>query len=86
MEVYPSSKFLRHFKKLSRIVQERAAERDALFRANPFDARLDTHKLHGKQKEEWSYAVDRSYRVTFTFAPDGSVVYTNIGTHDEVYR
>ena len=85
-KVYPSSKFTRSFRKLPRHIQERAAARDLIFRANPFGGRLETHKLHGKQSAEWAYSVDRSYRVSFVFLGTDAVLYTNIGTHDEVYR
>ncbi len=86
MRVYPSSKFSRNFKKLPRDIQERVIERDAIFRANPRDARLDVHKLHGDKKGEWAYSVDNSYRVTFVVVSSDAVLYTNIGTHDEIYR
>ncbi len=85
MEVFPSSKFTRNLKKLPRLIQERAIARDVLFRVNPFDPRLETHKLHGKQKGEWAYSIDHSYRVSFVFLSDGGVLYTNIETHDELY-
>lgn len=85
MKVYPSTRFTRNLQKLSRFIQERAMLRDLLFRANPFDPRLETHKLHGKQKGEWAYSIDHSYRVSFVFLSDGGVLYTNIGTHDELY-
>ncbi len=86
MKAYPSSKFTRNFRKLPRSVQERAIARDFIFRDDPFDPRLDTHKLHGAKQEEWAYSVDRSYRVSFLFLGGDAVLYTNIGTHDEIYR
>lgn len=86
MTVYPSSRFTRRLKRLPHRIRERATARDLLFRANPFDPRLETHKLHGKQSEEWAYSVDYSYRVSFVFIGADAVLYTNIGTHDEVYR
>ena len=85
MEVYPSSKFTRNLRRLPYRIQERAIERDMVFRADPFDPRLETHKLHGKKKEEWAYSVGRSYRVSFVFLGGDSVLYTDIGTHD-IYR
>ncbi len=85
MEVYPSSKFRRSFKKLSRLIQERAIARDLVFRADIFDPRLQTHKLQGGKREEWAYSVDYSYRVKFIFFGGDAVVYIDIGTHSEIY-
>ncbi len=85
MEILVSPLFLRHFRKLSRDVQEKARRREKVFRGDPFDPRLDTHKLHGRLREEWAYSVDYSYRVAFLFLPNGRVLYTDVGTHDELY-
>ena len=49
------------------------------------DPRLDVHNLHGKKKEEWAYSVDRSYRIVFIFLEGNQVLYTDIGTQDELY-
>lgn len=81
MKVYPSSKFTRSLKKLPRRVQERAIERDLLFRTDPFNPRLETHKLHGAKKDEWAYSVDRVYRISFIFLGSETVLYTDIGDH-----
>jgi len=85
MEIRVTSLFERHFKKLPQEVQRKAEKKDVIFRNNPFDRKLGTHKLHGGKKEEWSYWVDYSYRVTFIFLTSHSVLYTDIGTHDDVY-
>ena len=47
MEIRYSSKFKRQYKKLSKEVKVHAEKREVLFRKNPFDSRLKTHKLHG---------------------------------------
>jgi hypothetical protein len=41
--------------------------------------------LHGKLKEELSYSIDDSYRIKFVFIENGDVLYTDVGTHNEVY-
>jgi len=85
MEILPSKLFRRNLKKLSRVLRLKTEQRDEIFRNNPFDPRLKTHKLHGEKKGEWAYSIDRSFRITFVFIENGKVVYTNIGTHDELY-
>jgi mRNA-degrading endonuclease YafQ of YafQ-DinJ toxin-antitoxin module len=66
-------------------IKKKAIEREKIFLNNPFDSRLDTHKLHGKKKEEWAYSIDHHYRVSFIFIGKDEILYTNTGTHDEVY-
>lgn len=80
-----SEKFLKRLRRLSKHILEKAEEREKVFRNNPFDSRLETHKLHGKDKLHWSYSIDRKYRVKFLFLNDGDVLYLTVGTHDEVY-
>ena len=44
--------------------------KEAVFRKNPFDKRLKTHKLSGKEKEPWAFWVDYSYRLGFVPQPN----------------
>lgn len=86
MQVDVSSRFQKSFRKLHSFIQEKAILRMKIFEeSNGRDSRLDVHKFHGKKKEEWVYSVDRSYRITFVLLEDNRVLYTNIGTHDELY-
>ena len=55
-----------------------------LFRANPFDPILRTHKLHGKEKEAWAFWIDYTYRIKFIFLNDDVALFLDIGTH-EIY-
>lgn len=86
VEIELSSLFRRRFKKLNKELQSQAIEREKIFIANPFDNRLGTHKLHGKRKNEWAYWINYSYRIAFIFLSGTRVLYTEVGTHDELYR
>ncbi|MBC7554598.1 MAG: type II toxin-antitoxin system YafQ family toxin [Taibaiella sp.] len=59
----------------------------ALFTANPFDAKLKTHKLSGKLKGLWSCSLAYNLRIVFYFTQDKppKAVFINIGDHDEAY-
>ncbi|MBI2454197.1 MAG: hypothetical protein HYV54_01315 [Parcubacteria group bacterium] len=57
MVIRTSSKFRQAYKRLPQYVKDKALEREDIFRKNPFDSRLDTHKLHGKYKNYWSFTV-----------------------------
>lgn len=80
-----SKKFLKSLSRLPKSIQNKAIAKDEIFRINPFDFRLKTHKLHGKQKEEWAYSVDNFYRATFVFIKDKEILFLDIGTHDQLY-
>ena len=53
-----------------------------MFRANQFDTRLGTHKLHGPMRGLSAYSVDYHYRVIFFDDNKGVITYYDIGTHD----
>ena len=83
-----SSSFKRAFKK--RIEGRKALEakfwkRVAMFKENPHDARLRTHKLSGDLQEFWSFSVEYDARVVFQFVGSKRAVFEDIGSHDEVY-
>lgn len=86
MHIQTSSLFRRRFKKLPERIKEKSAKRETFFRLNVFDSRLGTHKLHGTKKDEWAWWIDYSYRVVFIFVSPDEVLFTDVGTHDEVYR
>ncbi len=82
MIIYYHPKFSRMYKKLPRALQKLAEERERAFRINPFDSRLDTHKLHGRLKEFWSFEIDPKNHIMFEF--DGAdVIFLKIGDHSE---
>ncbi|WP_330203303.1 type II toxin-antitoxin system mRNA interferase toxin, RelE/StbE family [Cyanobacterium sp. Dongsha4] len=56
-----------------------------LFRDNPFDVRLKTHKLSGKLKDLWSFSIEYYQRVILYFVDENKAVFIDIGTHDQVY-
>ncbi len=85
MVIRTTSKFRKVFKKLPKRIKEAAVEREKIFRANPFDSRLGTHKLHGEYKDYWAFTVVGQYRIMFVFVDSDIVDFVNIGTHD-IYR
>jgi mRNA-degrading endonuclease YafQ of YafQ-DinJ toxin-antitoxin module len=51
IEIYYSSKFAKLYKKLPQKIKMDAEQKEKIFRRNPFDAQLNTHKLHGRLKK-----------------------------------
>ena len=88
IEITFSPSFKRSFKKrLSKQpeMQERFWKKVEVFTKDPFDNQLKTHKLSGKLREVWSFAIDYDCRVLFYFSEKNNAVFFDIGSHDEVY-
>jgi len=75
-------RFARQYKKLPREIQELAEKREILFRKNPFDSRLKTHRLRGRLVRYHAFWINFSYRVIFEFADNDTVWFHQIGDHD----
>ncbi len=56
-----------------------------MFRENPFNPKLETHKLHGKYRRYWAFSVTNIYRIMFEFLGGGEIVFIDIDTHN-IYR
>lgn len=56
-----------------------------VFIKDPFHISLKTHKLTGKLKNYWSFSVEYDLRVIFYLENPETVVFIDVGTHDELY-
>jgi hypothetical protein len=68
--------------------QDAARERFRIFKANPFDARLRSHKIHklSARYGKIIYAAEIESNLRVAFYAEGDVVTTiDIGSHD-IYR
>ncbi|MBI2446649.1 MAG: type II toxin-antitoxin system mRNA interferase toxin, RelE/StbE family [Parcubacteria group bacterium] len=84
MKINYHPRFINSYKKLSLSIKNKAEVKECIFRKNPFDRRLKTHKLHGKIKNLWSFSIDAKYRVVFEF-DNSDVIILDVGNH-EIYR
>ncbi|MDO8474024.1 MAG: hypothetical protein Q7S62_00495 [bacterium] len=50
MEIQVSERFRKNYRKLPKRIKERAKQKESIFRGNPFDSGLKTHKLSGKEE------------------------------------
>ena len=85
MRIYYSSKFEKEYKKLPKITKELGEEKEAIFRGDPFDKRLNTHKLHGRLKDFWAFSIDNKYRIIFEFREKDIIWFHSVGDHS-VYQ
>lgn len=85
MKIYYSNKFAQEYKRLPGKVKLLAEKRELIFRKNPFDPRLKTHKLTGRLKSMWSFSIDYQYRIVFEFHNKNIIWFHLVGTHD-IYK
>ena len=87
MTIYLTSKFKKAYRRLPKQIKEKAKAREKIFRQNPFNPILETHRLHGKYKDYLAFSIDKSYRIMLQFlnATKTKVAFINVGTH-EIYK
>jgi addiction module RelE/StbE family toxin len=82
MTIIYSPKFAREYKKLPQEIKRAAEEREKAFRKNPFDPALDSHKLHGRMRDFWSFSITHRYRIIFELASKDIIYFHSVGNHD----
>lgn len=85
MKIIYSSKFAKEYIKLPRKIKLIAEKKEKIFRKDPFDPKLKTHKLSGKLKDFYSFSIDYQYRIIFEFVDKNTIWFHSAGTH-EIYR
>mgnify|MGYP001584297324 FL=1 len=85
MDIIYTAEFIRIFKKLPLEVKKEAIKKEAIFKINPFDARLKTHKLSGKLKDFSAFSISFSYRIICEFGKNKIVYFHSVGKHD-IYK
>lgn len=85
MKIYYSSKFAKEYKKLPKEIKLKSEKKEVIFRKDPNDSRLKTHRLKGMLKDFWSFSIDYQYRIIFEFRDKNIVWFHSVGTH-EVYE
>ena len=83
--IYPTTHFAKAYRNLPEKIRLDAKHKEEIFKVNPFDNRLKTHKLKGRFMGMWSYSINYQHRIVFRFIDTETVIYYDIGTHD-VYR
>ncbi len=81
LEIRTLPRFDKRYRKLAKPVKESAKKKERIFRENPHDPALETHKLHGKDRGAWAFSIDRKYRIKFIFLSETEVLFLDVGTH-----
>ena len=75
-------RFVRHFKRLPKELQEETVEKIALFKYTKNHTALRIHKLHGKFSKCFSFSVNYKTRIVFQYVSKNGVALLSIGDHD----
>ena len=81
-----TKEFERRYEKLPISIQKKAEKQTDIFLKNPFYPSLHTEKLNPKNKEVWSFRIDRKYRIFFRFLDDKRVLLLTVGSHEWIYN
>ncbi len=85
MNIVYTNKFVKLFKRLPDGLRQKAVEKEAIFKLDPFSPSLRTHKLGGKHAQHWAFWIDHKNRIVFRFLPKNEAVFLLIGDHS-VYQ
>ena len=81
MQIIYSPQFEKEYKRLPENIKRKAEKKEKIFRSNPFDSRLKTHKLSGRLFEFWSFSIDNRYRIIFELKNEKTVIFHIVGDH-----
>ncbi len=81
-----TEEFIKQYQKLPKAIQKKAERQQKLFLKNPLYPSLHTEKLQPKDKEIWSFRIDREYRIIFRFLSSDEVILLTCGHHSWIYR
>lgn len=82
MKIIETARFRASFEKLQKSIKQKAKKQLQLFLKNMFHNSLHTEKLEPRQKNIWSFRVDKNYRVIFTFISSDAILFLDIGPHN----
>jgi len=85
MKIVYSPRFVKLYNKLNNSIKLKAEKKEEIFRKNPFDSRLETHKLSGWLDGLWSFSVDYDCRIIFELKNEKMVIFHAIGGHS-IYK
>ncbi|MBU4536690.1 type II toxin-antitoxin system mRNA interferase toxin, RelE/StbE family [Patescibacteria group bacterium] len=85
MQIIYSPSFLKKYKKLPIEIKRLAEKKEKIFRNNPFDTSLKTHRLHGKFKGAYSFSINYEYRILFEVKENQIFIFLLVGKHN-IYK
>jgi addiction module RelE/StbE family toxin len=81
-----SSKFKKKIKKIPLDISNKFKERVKLFEKDKFNPLLNNHKLHGEYEGSSSINITGDFRAIFEYINKDYILFSDIGTHPELYE
>lgn len=81
MKILYTAEFVYRYNRLPGDIKIKAKNREKIFRQDPFNSRLKTHKLQGQLNEFWAFSINFQYRIIFKFEKNDVVIFYSAGTH-----
>ena len=85
MQIEYTKHFIKRYKKLPQHIKLIFERKESLFKADPHNPVLKTHKLTGEFNGYSAFSVNFYYRVIFRYKNNKEVYFVEIGGH-EVYK
>ena len=86
LEIVVTEEFTKRYQDLPLAIQKKAEKQEKFFKENLSYPSLQIEKLEPKNKEIWSFRVDKSYRIFFRFLGKDRVLFLTVGPHDWIYK
>ena len=84
--VIVTDEFIKRYQELPKAIRAKAEKQEKLFCQNPFYPSLHTEKLELKNKQVWSFRIDKSYRIIFRFLDGDKILFLTVGHHNWIYK
>lgn len=85
MQIDYSSNFKKRIRKLPKSIIEKFYIRLELFEKDRFNPILNNHKLHGEYEGSNSINITGDFRAIFKYINENYILFSDIGTHTELY-
>jgi len=81
LDIFYTQKFEKSLKFLPTNIKKKVIAKTLIFRDNPYQPSLKTHKLLGEHAGFYAFSVNHSYRIIFKFEASNHASFINVGTH-----
>lgn len=85
MQIVRTKIFKKNFDKLPSKIKMQFNERFLLFLENSSNPLLRNHALHGEMSGRKAFSISGDYRAIYRVVDHETLVFLNIGTHNQVY-
>ena len=86
IEILVTEEFIKRYNELPISIQKKAEKKEKIFRQNPFHPSLHTEKLEPKNRQVWSFRIDKEYRILFKFINGNKILFMTCGHHNWIYQ